>query len=78
MTNNIIPVGFPPRTRVYHLERDVDNHAWNIWLAMPHGAVNVPSHERFGTFLRLWDHGGIERITRDASGVRVMIVKEPD
>ena len=78
MPNHIIPIGFPPRTRVYHLERDVDDHAWNVWLAMPHGGASVPSYRRFGTFLRLWDSGAIERVTRDESGVRVMQIKEKD
>ena len=78
MSNCIIPIGFPPRTRVYHLERDVDDNVWNVWTALPHGAVNVPHEQRYGTFLRLWDHGGMERVTRDESGVRVMIIREPD
>jgi len=78
MPSHIIPIGFPPRTRVYHLERDVTDSAWNVWIAMPHGAVNVPSFRRYGTFLRLWDGGAMERVTRDESGVHVMLVKEKD
>ncbi len=74
----IIPIGFPPRTRLYHLERDVDDPAWNVWLAMPYNGTSIPSHQRHGTFLRLWDGGAVERVTRDESGIRIMQIKESD
>lgn len=74
----ITPIGFPPRTRVYHLERDALIGAWLVWLAMPHGGASVPSLQRLGTFLCLWDDGKVERMTRDDEGTRVMLIKEKD
>lgn len=51
----ISPIGLPPRTRLYRLERAVTVGVWRLWIAQ--------SPDGYGTYLALYDTGKIERVT---------------
>lgn len=51
----LVPIGLPPRSRLYSLERAVTIKAWRVWIAR--------SPDGYGTYLCLYDNGAIERVT---------------
>lgn len=68
----LIPIGLSPRSRLYKLERDILFGAWRVWIALgPDG---------YGTYLLLYDGGGVERVTlrSDYPEERVWIKQEGD
>lgn len=71
-----IPIGFPPRTRVYHLERVV-GVGWRVWIAVDPRTQNRATDKWLGTYLLLCDNGAVQRITHDTDGSElIMDIKE--
>ena len=76
-----IKIGVQPGTRFLRLERsEQEQDSMGIY-SVGHWLVWINANHDFslGTFLRLWDDGGIERVTlREDEGDDVQLIKPGD
>lgn len=68
-----VPIHIPLGTRLMRLERETTDNLgrWKVWLAT--------KDFKYGTFLRLYDDGCVERVTvREGEGDEIILVKPED
>lgn len=82
MAQAIIPIGVPPNTKILRIERQEANDQyyqgtrmvlkegyWILW-------INADPRYEFGTYLKLFDNGRIERVTQRPDGSEsIMYIK---